>query len=299
MALNLAAPHTWCAAIMPALFAFALSLHTTGYLPFLTCLVLLIICILMQSAVNALNDYFDFKEGADTEADEVDEDDSVLVYNDIDPKSVLAFALLCLAAAFLLGIHIIAIAGYIPLLIALLAALIVLLYSGGRTPISHLPIGEAVSGITMGGLIPLAIFCVLTGDLDWFVLLLSIPEIIGVGLIMMTNNTCDIEKDREARRATLPTKLQREGSIRVYRCLLVLWDVSIVVIVGVCFSGGIIFAICMLLAQHPVYKALQNNPLIPRTRRAAMAQICSLNIILGAFYALSISGSYAGFTLLW
>lgn len=67
-------------------------------------------------------------------------------------------------------------------------------YSAGKTPVSYLPIGEAVSGGVMGGLIPLACYQALTGDLNWLMLLWAVPEIIGVGLIMMTNNTCDMRK---------------------------------------------------------------------------------------------------------
>ena len=148
----------------------------------------------MQSSVNTFNDYFDYVKGSDSAQDNVDPTDAVLVYNNVNPRCALALAVGMLGAAFLLGIYAILVAGWIPLAIAAVGAAIVVLYSGGKTPISYLPIGEAVSGIVMGGLIPLACYHVLTLQFEPLVLIWSVPVIIGIGLIMLTNNTCDVEK---------------------------------------------------------------------------------------------------------
>ena len=117
------------------------------------------------------------------------------------------------------------------------------------------------------------------------------PEIIGVGLIMMTNNTCDIEKDIPVGRQTLPAKLGREKAHNAYHTLVVAWLAAIVVLVGVFFTGGLIVVPFMLLAAIPLLKALFANPLNSHSRIGAMAQICSLNIALGAFYAAAILAS--------
>ena len=44
----------------------------------------------------------------------------------------------------------------------------------------------------------------------------------------------------------------------------------------------------MLLAAYPLVKALFANPLVQQTRRQAMPQVLSVNVVLGAFYAASI-----------
>ena len=197
LALQLAAPHTWPAAIMPVLVAAACALANTGSLDVGMAWLLLLICILMQASVNTFNDYFDFIKGTDTAEDNVEASDSVLVYNDVNPRSALGLAIGFLAVAFLLGLYVVWKTGPVPLVIALIGAVIVVMYSGGKTPLSYLPVGEAVSGIVMGGLIPLACYQVLSGTFTFMALLWAAPTIIGVGLIMMTNNTCDIEKDIE------------------------------------------------------------------------------------------------------
>ncbi len=296
MALQLAAPHTWPAAILPALIGIATGAAVSNAVSFTTALVLLAICILMQSAVNTFNDYYDFVKGADSKEDDVDPTDATLVYNNVNPRCALALAIGFLVAAFLLGSYIIYLAGWIPLVIALIGAVFVVAYSAGKTPVSYLPIGEAVSGIVMGGLIPLACHYVVAGAFTWIALLMAVPTIIGVGLIMFTNNTCDIEKDELVQRKTLSVLLGRTRAVKLYHALVIVWIMAICVLTAVFFRTGIFVLPCMLLAAYPLVKALFSNPLNSTSRIGAMAQICSLNIALGAFYAASIL-SHAVFTI--
>ena len=287
--LQLAAPHTWPASIMPVLVASALAYSYTGSTMPLMSVMLMVICALMQASVNTFNDYFDFVKGADSSDDNVDETDSVLVYNDIDPKSALIYAIALLVCAFLLGIVVILDAGFIPLVIAIIGAIVVVLYSAGKTPISYLPIGEATSGIVMGGLIPLASFYVLaSGNLDFAIVVMSLPQIIVIALIMMTNNTCDIEKDIDSKRLTLPVCLGRKRAKDVYRFLLIAMVLIACSVVFLCFSEGSFVIAFMLVATFPIMRLLWDNPLTQASRMAAMGQICNLNIIVGAFYAAAL-----------
>ncbi|MDO4290680.1 MAG: UbiA family prenyltransferase [Eggerthellaceae bacterium] len=294
MAWLLAAPHTWPASILPVLVASAAAAVKSGVLSVTLTCALLVICVLMQAAVNTFNDYFDYVKGTDSAEDNVDPSDAVLVYNNVNPASALRLAVGFLVVAFLLGIYAIYVAGWIPLAIACVGALVVVLYSGGKTPISYLPIGEAVSGLVMGGFIPLACYQVLTRELEWLALVWAIPTVIGVGLIMFTNNTCDIEKDVDACRNTLSVKLGRERARKAYHALMYAWVAAIVAIVALWFTNGLVVVLFMLLAAYPLMNALRKNPLAPATRIGAMAQVCSVNVALGAFYAAAIlaSGSF-------
>jgi len=287
MAINLAAPHTWPAAIMPTLVALCVASNSTP-LSVTMSITLLVIVTLMQSAVNTFNDYYDYVKGSDSEDDFVDPSDAVLVYNDVDPKAALKLAIGMLVCAFALGVYAIVKAGFVPLVIALIGALFVVLYSAGKSPISYLPLGEAVSGIVMGGLIPLAVYQVVTGKLDFSMLLLAVPTIIGVGLIMFTNNTCDIERDIPSGRKTLPVLLGRDAAVRWYHIAVIVWIVDIIVNVAVVATPGLIVIPFMLLAAYPLIKALFGNPMTPERRLQAMPQILSVNIVLGAFYCAAL-----------
>ena len=294
MAVQLAAPHTWPASILPVLLATCIAATVTPTLSILMVCVLLAISILMQSAVNTMNDYYDYVKGSDSVDDNVEASDAVLVYNNVNPRSALGLAIGFLCVAFLLGIYVIWIAGFIPLFIALIGAFFVVGYSAGRTPISYMPIGEIVSGVVMGGLITLASFDALAGFFAWIILLFSIPPMIGIGLIMMTNNTCDIEKDIESGRKTLPVVLGRSSAVNLYHAMVLVWLLTIILIIGVYFTSGLIIMPFMVLTCIPLLNAMFKNPLVNKSRIGAMAQICSLNIALGAFYAVGILASGIG-----
>lgn len=295
LAFQLAAPHTWVAAIMPVLFSIEYSAITySGKVSILLALILLAICILMQSAVNVLNDYFDFKKGTDSAENSSDDAfDAVLVYNNLNPKSVCSLAIGFLIVAAGMGFYLVYLTGWILLVIGLIGVLIVFLYSGGKTPISYMPIGELVSGFVMGGLIPLACCYTLSGVFEPLVLLVALPFIFGIGMILFTNNTCDIEKDINAQRKTISVVLGRDMAPNYYHVAILVWIVLIAVLVGLFYPAGMPIVMIMVLAAFPVLRAILNNPLNQKTRDAAMSQIVMLNVILGAFYCLSLtSGSF-------
>ncbi len=68
LALQLAAPHTWPAAILPCLLAVACAMSNSAAVSFSLSVTLLVICVLMQAAVNTFNDYFDYVKGTDSDA---------------------------------------------------------------------------------------------------------------------------------------------------------------------------------------------------------------------------------------
>lgn len=290
LAWQLAAPHTWVAAYVGVLLSGVYTIAAySGQVNLVLLGLLLLICVFMQSSVNVFNDYFDYTKGTDSlENSSEDAFDAVLVYNNLNPKSVLALAIGCLVCAGIIGVYIVYSCGWIPLLIGLIGAIVVVIYSGGKTPISYLPIGEFISGIVMGSLIPLACTYVLSGVLDFFVLVLSIPLAVGIGMILATNNTCDIEKDIDAKRKTLAVVLGRKEATNVYRLVIMLWIILTIILVGILYTKGLPIMSFMLIGIFPVARALFKNPLIQQSREAAMSQIVMLNVIISAFYCLAI-----------
>lgn len=290
LAWQLAAPHTWVAAYVGVLLSgvYTIAAYSGHVNPVLLGL-LLLICIFMQSSVNVFNDYFDYTKGTDSlENSSEDAFDAVLVYNNLNPKSVLALAIGYLVCAGIIGVYIVYSCGWVPLIIGIIGAIVVVIYSGGKTPISYLPIGEFISGIVMGSLIPLACTYVLSGVLDFFVLVLSIPLAVGIGMILATNNTCDIEKDIDAKRKTLAVVLGRTEATNVYRLVIMLWIILTIILVGILYTKGLSIMVFMLIGIFPVARALLKNPLIQQSREAAMSQIVMLNVIISAFYCLAI-----------
>lgn len=289
--IGLIAPNTWSASILPVFAACGFCYATTGAVSLsLTC-TLLVICILLQSSVNVLNDYFDFIKGTDSIADNLECSDAVLLYDNVNPKDALHLSIVLIVLAFVLGVYPILWAGWAPLLIAAIGASIVFFYSGGKSPISYLPLGEAVSGFAMGSLMCFACYTVLTRTLNPIIFVWSIPFFIGISLIMQVNNTCDIEKDSIANRRTLAVLIGRVNSVKAFRLLIIIWIASIIIISLIWFRNGLFVLPFMILAIIPICKGLFSNPLLPETRIAAMNSICIANIAFGCFYIAAVFAS--------
>mgnify|MGYP002564118667 CR=1 FL=1 len=291
--LEAARPKTLPASFSPVLVGCALA-YRDGVFKLAPAILCVLVALLAQIASNFANDYFDFKKGTDSVENSSDDAfDAVLVYNNLNPKSVCALAIGFLIVAAGMGFYLVYLTGWILLVIGLIGALIVFLYSGGKTPISYMPIGELVSGFVMGGLIPLACCYTLSGVFEPLVLLVALPFVFGIGMILFTNNTCDIEKDINAQRKTISVVLGRDMAPNCYHVAILVWIVLIAVLVGLFYPTGMPIVMIMVLAAFPVLRAILNNPLNQKTRDAAMSQIVMLNVILGAFYCLSLtSGSF-------
>ena len=134
---------------------------------------MLIACLLIQ-ATNMFNEYYDFKKG-------LDDHTSVgiggaIVRNGMSPKLVMN-----LAIAFYIVVAANSSFWIIPVGIVCMA--IGYLYTGGPMPISWTPFGELFSGLFMGMIIILLAFFIQTGNINSFVVWISIPIVITIGLI--------------------------------------------------------------------------------------------------------------------
>lgn len=288
-ALCLANPRTWVASVYPAIFG-ELYCMWVG-LPFSPgmAVVLLCICILMQSGVNTINDFFDYIKGTDTQADCLERDDAVLIYEHIDPRQVLALGGCFLGAAALLGVWVVRSAGYAPLLVGIVGGLAVVGYSAGPCPLSYLPVGELVSGVVMGGLIPLGVTAAISRSLCWEVLLYALPFIFGIGLLMMTNNLSDIEKDIEAGRRTLPVLLGRQYARRLYHIIAALWLAAATVLPCLLFGPKGLTAVALLLIfGRQSFGFLFCAPMTQTMRIEQIRNIVEANLIGNGAYLLSI-----------
>lgn len=293
LAFQLAAPQTWAAALTPVLLSYVYcGITYSGKLNILYALMLLCVSIATQSAANVLNDYADYKKGTDSlENSSEDAFDAVLVYNNLNPRSVLGFGVALLVVAVGLGVYLASQTSWLLLVIGVIGALTIVFYSGGRTPISYLPIGEVVIGFVMGGLIPLACCYALSGILEPLVLIVALPCMFGIGMILFTNNTCDIEKDIPAQRRTASVVLGRARAVRTYRSMVIVWILICVAIVGIFYGPGMPFILLMVLALFPTLRALLANPLVQGSRDGAMAQITTLNVAIIAFYCIALASS--------
>ena len=170
---------------------------TYGEIHFPLFFAMLIASLLIQMATNMFNEYYDFKRGLDTEQ-------SVgiggtIVRNGVKPKIVLNLALILYGISILIGIYICMETSWILALVGGLSMMIGYFYTGGPYPIAYTPFGELFSGVVMGMLLILIAFYIQTGTVTTEAILLSIPSMILVAGIMLSNNIRDLERDTDWR----------------------------------------------------------------------------------------------------
>lgn len=290
LALQLAAPHTWAASVCPSVFAVLYCAAAGLHLNPVQIVCLPAACVLLQSAVNTLNDYADYRKGTDSEEDNVEVSDAVLVYSGIDPKHALFLGIGYLLAGVILGILASVYAGFTPILIGVVGALTILLYSGGPMPVSYLPVGEIVSGLVMGGLIPLGTAACADNRLHPEILLWALPFIIGIGLIMMSNNGCDIEKDIAAGRHTLPVYLGRKRTRRLYHDLLLVWVFLLSMLPAALLGwAGLVSPALILTAGRKPFVWLLGSSLRPEKRIRQMKMIAAANLFGNGAYIAALA----------
>ncbi|MDO5132553.1 MAG: UbiA family prenyltransferase [Eubacteriales bacterium] len=293
-AIRLAAIHTWPAAFCPAMFGIFWCLQRGIPITAAQCILLTAACLLSQSAVNTLNDYADYVSGADSKEDNVEASDAVLIYNRINPRHALFLGIGYLAGAAGCGVAASWHSGPAPFIIGLTGALTVIGYSAGPAPVASLPVGEAVSGFVMGGLIPLGTAAAADGRFHWEMLPECLPLILGIALIMLSNNGSDIEKDIRAGRITLPVILGRRRALCLYRGMLGVW-IALLCVQPVLHLGsiGLLSILLTAVLGRKPFGFLLRAGLLPEARIRQMKSVAGANLIGNGFLA----AAYAAFWL--
>ncbi|HHS4555215.1 TPA: 1,4-dihydroxy-2-naphthoate polyprenyltransferase, partial [Staphylococcus aureus] len=212
---HLMRPHTLTASVVPVLVGTAASkiyfLGSEDHIKISLFIAMLLACLLIQAATNMFNEYYDYKKG-------LDDHESVgiggaIVRNGMSPELVLRLAIAFYILAAILGLFLAANSSFWLLPVGLVCMAVGYLYTGGPFPISWTPFGELFSGVFMGMFIIVIAFFIQTGNIQSYVIWLSVPIVITIGLINMANNIRDRVKDKASGRKTLPILLGKNASL--------------------------------------------------------------------------------------
>ncbi|GKU27561.1 1,4-dihydroxy-2-naphthoate octaprenyltransferase [Clostridium folliculivorans] len=209
-------------------------------------LVLLIIAMmLVQSATNMINDYFDFKRGADSNKSG---DEKALVSGEITPKQILFLIFLYQSIALIIGIFIGSQTSYYILLIALIGVIVSFLYASGPLPISYTPVSEIVAGSTMGIGITTTVIYIQSGIFNFTTVLVTVPTALFISTILLTNNLSDIKEDFEAGRKTLPILIGVKKAEKLW-----VFDVVMLLVLTVILGLVHIYPIIVLIVSTVMF----------------------------------------------
>lgn len=223
---------TLVAGILPVLLGSVYSAYAFGQFNIYFFILLLIAIILIQSATNMINDYFDFRRGADNKEKE---HEKALVSGEVTEKQVLTIIVVYQAIAILIGFFLASQTSYYIMLVAFVGALISVLYAFGRLPISYMPIGEIVSGVTMGIGITSTVIYIQSSTVNLYTILVALPTALFIATVLLSNNLSDLESDKLVGRKTLPILLgtKRTEKLWVFNVLALLIILAIFVILKI------------------------------------------------------------------
>jgi 1,4-dihydroxy-2-naphthoate octaprenyltransferase len=212
-----ARPRTLPAAVAPVLVGTALAGQAGVFHP-LTFLATLVGAIFIQVGTNLSNDYSDARRGADTE----DRLGPVRVTAGglVPPRQVLRATWVSFGVAVLVGIYLVAVAGWELLLVGGASILAGVLYTGGPRPYGYEGLGELFVFAFFGIVAVTGSYFVQVKELPWEAFVLAVPVGLLAAAILMVNNIRDLETDRRAGKRTLAVRLGRHRARRLYALMV-------------------------------------------------------------------------------
>jgi len=219
---------TKLASVMPFLAGLAYAFHLTGAINVRSSLIYLAAALLFDMTVTAINNHKDKRETKSAPH---------------FPRAIsLAIIFAMAIGAGALGLCLARLHGLAVLLAGMLCFAAGIAYTFGPAPISKSPYGEAVSGFVMGFVIMFIVVSInapavpmvdiafldqwrqMSIHVNWSNLLalalVSLPAVCAIANIMLANNICDMEADKETR-YTMARHIGAKNALRLFAALYV------------------------------------------------------------------------------
>ena len=184
--------------------------------------------------VNAFDNYNDF-HNANEEGHDYKQKTNVIGKQKITNKNALTVIITLFSIFTLLGLYLLINTGWPLLIMGGICAVIGYFYSGGPHPISHGPLGELLSGLTMGFMILLiGVYINIHDMFKWnfstlgAIFLIALPSVCWIANVMLANNICDLEEDKINDRHTIVFYIGKQHSINLFVILNVIAFISVI-----------------------------------------------------------------------
>ncbi|MDD2481121.1 MAG: 1,4-dihydroxy-2-naphthoate polyprenyltransferase [Lutispora sp.] len=306
--LKLVEIQTKVASIIPFLLGTFYTLYRFNTFNLKNFLLMLISLLCIDMATTAINNYQDYKKAIIKHGYGY-ESHNAIVRDKLSEKSVKIVVFILLSIATVFGFLLYLNTNIIVLLLGGLSFIIGILYSYGPIPISRTPFGEVFSGGFMGFFIPfIAVYIqvfdqgIITLGISegvinigfnllelLYIVLISLPAVIGIGNIMLANNICDIDDDIQNNRYTLPIYIGKEKALKVFEIsyyigylallILIAWGVAPLICI-------ITFGTYLILNRH--IKLFYENQSKKETFVLAVKNFVIINTVLVISLALGV-----------
>ncbi|BDH82858.1 prenyltransferase [Lactococcus lactis] len=224
------------ASIFPFLLGLAYSLYHYQSVNLSALAIYFVAMFMFNCFVDIWDNYNDYHKAVDT--DDYQKNTNIIGRENLSMgliKGLLAFFFF---GSLILGIIVALMTGWAVFWLGLLCYAVGVFYAGGPKPLSSLPLGELLSGLTMGYVIFL--ICLYINSSQNFVwsfanlattFLIALPNTLLIANLMLANNTCDLEEDEANHRYTIVHYIGKKSALIWWTTALILAFVAIVVAV--------------------------------------------------------------------
>ena len=281
-----ARPQTLTAAIAPVLVGTGAAIGDDVFSagPFVAAL---FGAICLQIGANFANDVFDFERGADA-GDRLGPPRATQT-GLLTPAQMKVGIWAAFLLAFLAGIYLVVVAGWIVVVIGLASIVAGLIYTGGPWPVGYHALGDAFTFGFFGMVAVVGTYFVQAEAAPGLVWLAAVPVGCTVTAILVANNLRDIDTDRTAGKTTLAVVLGERGTRAWYLLLMVaaygvaitLWPATRVEPWALVVVASLPFAVAPLRAVA--------SGTVGRALNTTLVQTARLHLIFGALLALALT----------
>jgi len=312
--LKLVEIQTKAASVFPFLFGTLYGIWTRGSFRWQPALMMFLSLICIDMATTAVNNYMDYKRAIRREGYGFEEHNAIVKDQvEIDRVKMVIITLLGLGLIF--GLILVWLTDWTVLVVGVISAGIGVLYSYGPVPISRTPLGEVMSGVFMGFLIPFLAYYIqfpigtlieLGWRSDWMtiglnyrllfgLIFVSFPFAAGIANIMLANNICDIEDDLVNQRYTLVAYIGRAHALALYQHLLA--AAYGIIVISIAFGWLPVFSVIAVASGLPVYKLTREFCVNPDKKETFINAVKSFVLIsAGMVISMAAAVAYAYFS---
>ena len=263
---------TKIASVIPFVVGLLYSIWTFGNFNAVNMVLFFIGMVCFDMATTVMNNLMDYVKAKN---ETYRQEENIIGTSSLTVKQAAIIFGSLVGVATIIGIILVMRTNVILLFVGILCFVIGIFYTFGPIPISRMPLGEVLSGVTMGfGIFWIVIFLntpetsfawmgleegmlvVRLALLDHFkVVLLSLPLVCTIANIMLSNNLCDLETDITNHRYTLVYYIGKATALKLYQGLYLISFIAMVL--AVIFKIAPILMLGTLVVGIPVYKNIQ------------------------------------------
>jgi len=284
-------PWSFPASAMPALFAMAYVFYMQDSIESIHWgygVAALLGAVLFQASGNLIGDYFDYMYKVDRK--ESFGSSRMLVDGVFTPKTIFWFGIIVLCMGILIGLFLWSQTGNDLLWIGIVGALGTFFYY----KLKYMALGDVLIFVIYGPLIALGTAFVMTNQLYWEVVVLSIPIAFLVVNILHANNTRDMRDDKLANIKTQALLLGEKGSRIQYTFLAIgaYVAVAIFVLLNMISPLALLVIVTLPLAKKNINLIKQAKIDKPEIIKDLDAMSAQLVMAFTLMYALGVFNGY-------